>query len=228
MPCRAKGKPQQNTYIERYNRTVRHERLIRIHLETTEEAQEQATQWLWTYNNGRPNNGHWRDPTRYETKNGRVILYPDPMDSAGHRNTPCISNFLEDTVYVETSTYGRHEESRNMARMGKRHSDGNNISCHREAARNGIFLPAILGGIQPRQRRRCLTSLSLEEREEISRGLVTGGSLRSIAGFLQRSPLYSKPRGKQEWGSQRYRATVADDLRPKFPPAHAESLRLNM
>lgn len=44
------------------------------------------------------------------------------------------------------------------------------------------------GGIQPRQRRRCLKSLSLEERKEISRGLAIGHSLRSIAGFLCRSP----------------------------------------
>jgi transposase, IS30 family len=34
------------------------------------------------------------------------------------------------------------------------------------------------GGIQPRQRRRCPQSLSLEEREEISRGLAIGRSLR--------------------------------------------------
>ncbi len=44
------------------------------------------------------------------------------------------------------------------------------------------------GGIQPRQLRRCLKSLSLEEREEISRGLARGRSLRSITGFLHRSP----------------------------------------
>ena len=55
MPCRAKGKPQQNAYIERYNRTVRHEWLDQNIFETIEEAQEQATKWLWTYNNDRPN-----------------------------------------------------------------------------------------------------------------------------------------------------------------------------
>ena len=45
------GKPQQNAYIERYNRTVRHEWLDQNIFETIEEAQEQATDWLWTYNN---------------------------------------------------------------------------------------------------------------------------------------------------------------------------------
>ena len=49
------GKPQQNAYIERYNRTVRHEWLDQNILETIEEAQDQATKWLWTYNNDRPN-----------------------------------------------------------------------------------------------------------------------------------------------------------------------------
>ena len=45
------GKPQQNAYIERYNRTVRGEWLSQYIFDTIEEAQDQATQWLWTYNN---------------------------------------------------------------------------------------------------------------------------------------------------------------------------------
>jgi hypothetical protein len=49
------GKPQQNVYIERYNRTVRHEWLGQHTIENTEEAQGFATQWLWTYSNDRPN-----------------------------------------------------------------------------------------------------------------------------------------------------------------------------
>ena len=49
------GKPQQNAYIERYNRTVRHEWLDQHIIETIEEAQDFATQWPWTYNNDRPN-----------------------------------------------------------------------------------------------------------------------------------------------------------------------------
>jgi putative transposase len=51
------GKPQQNAYVERYNRTVRHEWLDQYIIDTIEEAQEFATQWLWTYNNERPNMG---------------------------------------------------------------------------------------------------------------------------------------------------------------------------
>ncbi len=51
------GKPQQNAYIERYNRTVRGEWLGQNIFATIKEAQEQATRWLWTYNNDRPNMG---------------------------------------------------------------------------------------------------------------------------------------------------------------------------
>lgn len=51
------GKPQHNAYIERYNQTVRHEWLDQFIIESIEEAQHHATQWLWTYNNERPNMG---------------------------------------------------------------------------------------------------------------------------------------------------------------------------
>ncbi len=62
------GKPQQIVYIERYNRTVQHEcpplgdclqssvgQRDQNIFETIEEAQTQATEWLWAYHNDRPN-----------------------------------------------------------------------------------------------------------------------------------------------------------------------------
>ncbi len=49
------GKPQQNAYVERYNRTVRHEWLNQHLFESLDHARETATQWLWQYNNERPN-----------------------------------------------------------------------------------------------------------------------------------------------------------------------------
>lgn len=52
------GKPQQNAYIERYNRTVRQEWLGQYIFETLEEVQDHATRWLWTYNHERPNMGN--------------------------------------------------------------------------------------------------------------------------------------------------------------------------
>ena len=47
--------PQQNAYVERYNRTVRYDWLTHDLFESIEEVQERATNWLWTYNNERPN-----------------------------------------------------------------------------------------------------------------------------------------------------------------------------
>ena len=49
------GKPTQNAYVERFNRTVRHEWLDLHEFESIEQAQQLATEWLWLYNNERPN-----------------------------------------------------------------------------------------------------------------------------------------------------------------------------
>ncbi|MGV6816681.1 MAG: integrase core domain-containing protein, partial [Thiotrichales bacterium] len=49
------GKPQQNAYIERYNRTVRYDWLNQYLWENIQQVQEYATQWMWLYNNERPN-----------------------------------------------------------------------------------------------------------------------------------------------------------------------------
>ena len=51
------GKPQQNSYVERYNRTVRYDWLNQYLFESLEEIQGFATRWLWDYNNERPNMG---------------------------------------------------------------------------------------------------------------------------------------------------------------------------
>lgn len=48
------GNPQQNAYIERYNRTVRYAWLASSLFNDIEQVQEIATRWLWTYNNERP------------------------------------------------------------------------------------------------------------------------------------------------------------------------------
>jgi len=48
------GKPTQNAYIERFNRTARHEWLDLHLFESIKQAQQLATKWLWTYNNERP------------------------------------------------------------------------------------------------------------------------------------------------------------------------------
>jgi Integrase core domain/ATP dependent DNA ligase domain len=49
------GKPQQNAYVERFNRTVRYEWLSQYHWENLEHVRSFATEWMWTYNHDRPN-----------------------------------------------------------------------------------------------------------------------------------------------------------------------------
>lgn len=49
------GQPQQNAYIERYNRTVRYDWLAHHLFDSINEVQDFATQWLWIYNHERPN-----------------------------------------------------------------------------------------------------------------------------------------------------------------------------
>lgn len=78
------------------------------------------------------------------------------------------------------------------------------------------------GGIRPPQRRRSRLALSLSEREEISRGLESRLSLRSIARLLQRSPSTISREVQRNGGARQYRAVQSDQsawdrtLRPKL------------
>ena len=77
------------------------------------------------------------------------------------------------------------------------------------------------GGIRPPQRTRSRLALTLAEREEISRGIVAGESLRSIASALGRSASTVSREIQRNGGRQGYRASQADQaawdraLRPK-------------
>ena len=48
-------KPQQNAYVERYNRPIRYDWLSHYLIDSIAEVQDSATRWLWTYNNERLN-----------------------------------------------------------------------------------------------------------------------------------------------------------------------------
>ncbi|BBQ11040.1 IS30 family transposase [Stenotrophomonas maltophilia] len=66
------------------------------------------------------------------------------------------------------------------------------------------------GGIRPAPRRRSLRSLSLAEREEVSRALVAGHSIRSIATTLGRAPSTISREIRRNGGVECYRASHAD------------------
>ena len=91
--------------------------------------------------------------------------------------------------------------------------DRSSSSIHGQLARSG--------GIRPADRKRSPWSLSLEEREEISRGLVAGLSMRAIADQLDRAPSTISREVSRNGGSHSYRASVGDQnalntgLRPK-------------
>src|ERR1700756_4390804 len=55
--------------------------------------------------------------------------------------------------------------------------------------KSGVYrVLAVNGGIAPAPRRRAPVALRFQEREEISRGIAAGRSMRSIAQGLKRSP----------------------------------------
>ena len=72
------------------------------------------------------------------------------------------------------------------------------------------YVVARSGGIRPRPRRRSARALTATEREEISRGIASGRSLRAIAGELKRSPSTLSREIRRNGGSRHYRAEAAD------------------
>jgi IS30 family transposase len=77
------------------------------------------------------------------------------------------------------------------------------------------------GGIRPPERRRAAAALRLGKREEISRALAEGQSIRSIAARLGRAPSTVSREIRRNGGAENYRAVLADEaawkraLRPK-------------
>jgi IS30 family transposase len=67
-----------------------------------------------------------------------------------------------------------------------------------------------MGGLPPAPRKRSKLSLTMAEREEISRGVVAGHSLRSIAASLGRAPSTISREINRNGGRRCYRASEAD------------------
>ena len=66
------------------------------------------------------------------------------------------------------------------------------------------------GGIRPPERCRSALALTLAEQEEVSRAMVAGESMRSVAAGLSRSPSTISREIECNGGTARYRATEAD------------------
>ena len=108
-----------------------------------------------------------------------------------------------------------------------RYGQGETVSAlaRRFGKTSGSMSPRVqaTGGIRPTIPTRAARHLSLEEREEISRGLAGGESLRQIAARLHRSPSTISREIATNGGCSNYRATRADRdavtrrRRPKVP-----------
>jgi IS30 family transposase len=89
--------------------------------------------------------------------------------------------------------------------------------CHNTI--RAVLLPR--GGIPPLARRRSRRALTFAEREDISRGMASGSSLRAIAGRLHRATSTVSREVARHGGRPAYRAYAADQqawnaaLRPK-------------
>ena len=83
----------------------------------------------------------------------------------------------------------------------------------RRLGRNGSSIRRLFedaGGVRPLRRHRADRQLTLEEREEISRGVAGGESLRSIAFRMGRAPSTVAREVARNGGRRRYRAHRAD------------------
>ena len=72
-----KGKPSQNGYVERFNRTFR-EDILDAHLFDNERlAQHYSNNWIWLYNNERPHDSLKNlTPTKFLLKYGKLHAHP--------------------------------------------------------------------------------------------------------------------------------------------------------
>ena len=98
--------------------------------------------------------------------------------------------------------------------LWQRWRDGQSLSdIGRALGRHTGFVHKVLssnGGISLAPRQRSRRALTLAEREEISRGIATGSSMRQIAARLVRPPSTVSREIARHGGRSRYRAATAD------------------
>jgi IS30 family transposase len=101
------------------------------------------------------------------------------------------------------------------AELWRRWKEGESLSdIARVLQKNGGSIFRVLrlrGGIAPAVRRRSRMALSSREREEISRGIAAGISLRAIAASIERAPSTVSREISRNGGETSYRAGEADE-----------------
>ena len=111
-----------------------------------------------------------------------------------------------------TDMWSRWKAGQSLHEIGRAFGK-NHVSIH--------FMLSQHGGIAPTARRRSLVTLTLAEREDISRGIASGSSIRDIARGLERTASTVSREVARHGGRPQYRANEADHqawesaLRPK-------------
>ena len=109
--------------------------------------------------------------------------------------------YLQYTKHMQSYIWNRYKAGDSVKSIA-RSFDRPSSSIHGYLSRTG--------GIRPSERRRAPRCLSLGEREEISRGLVAGLTIRAIAADLGRAPSTISREINRNGGPDSYRATRAD------------------
>ncbi len=124
-----------------------------------------------------------------------------------------ISTYREEDIENEATTEDllhRRPESLDVGSLAERRVL-NSIARLFDRGHSSIQgILAETGGIRPPKRRRSRLALTLTEREEISRGVVAGQSIRSIAASLGRAPSTVSREINRNDGRRRYRASHAN------------------
>ena len=108
--------------------------------------------------------------------------------------------------------WGRWKAGQSLHEIGRAFGK-NHVSIH--------FMLSQHGGIAPTARRRSLVTLTLAEREDISRGIASGSSIRDIARGLERAASTVSREVARHGGRPQYRVNETDHqawesaLRPK-------------
>jgi IS30 family transposase len=108
---------------------------------------------------------------------------------------------LNYTTELKAEIWDKYQQGLSLNEIGR--------SINRQSSSiYGLLAPT--GGIRPPIRRRSKHALTLAEREEISRGIVLGLSIRTLASTLDRSPSTVSREIHRNGGLRRYRAVKAD------------------
>src|SRR5664279_5463732 len=100
-----------------------------------------------------------------------------------------------------TDMWSRWKAGQSLHEIGRAFGK-NHVSIH--------FMLSQHGGIVPAARRRSLVTLTLAEREDISRGIACGSSIRDIAKGLERAVSTVSREVARHGGRPQYRAHEAD------------------